>query len=181
MWLPYPNQGFARETILPANPNEVASLQIPAGKLRALPQSSRGGAWEGKRRGICPPPGRTRRMVQSRYSHCCLDGAFWQLCKQPQGGLERVSAPAFDKSDTAVEITTLKLVTGFKGAICRKVIILLLVLGFSLPSQIRRQNSLLFSGVYFLPSASLPVSPLISPSAFEPIHFPSVACPLEEL
>ena len=144
------------------DPNEVASLQIPVGRLRALPQSSRGEAWEGKRRIICPQPGRVCKMVKKGCSHRCLEGTLWQLCNQPWGGLERVSAPAFDKFDATVETTIENLLTGFKRVICKKVIILLLVLGFSVPLQSRRKNSLLLSGVYFLPPVSLPVSTHLS-------------------
>lgn len=80
-----------------------------------------------------------------------------------------------------MEIIMVKLLTGFKGIICKKVIILLLVLGFSLPLQIEKKSILLFSSVYFLIPASLPVLPVIPPSTSEPTHFQSVACPLEEL
>jgi len=58
------------------DPNEVASLQIPVGRLRALPQSSRGEAWEGKRRIICPQPGRVCKMVKKGCSHRCLEGTL---------------------------------------------------------------------------------------------------------
>lgn len=69
----------------------------------------------------------------------CRAGTCIALCMvQPLGGLERASALIVENlphSDAAVEITMEKLLTGFKGVICKKVIILLLVLGFSLVSK----------------------------------------------
>lgn len=133
MWLPYPSWGIAVEAILPVNPNETASLQIPEREKHIVSQSSRRDTLEGKCRSIYPKPGKAGRMLQSRHCHHRVEEAFWQFCKQPQGeGLKRVSAPAFDKSDAAVEITMVKLLTGFKAVICKTAISLLLVLGFSL-------------------------------------------------
>lgn len=99
----------------------------------------------------------------------------------PMRGTEEGFCTSIWESDAAVEITVVKLLTGFKAVICKKAISLLLVLGFSLLSQSRSKNILMFIGVYFLLPASLPVLSLNSPTASEPIYFASVvACPLEE-
>lgn len=98
----------------------------------------------------------------------------------PSRGTEEHFCINIWQSDAAVEITVVKLLTGFKAVICKKAISLLLVLAFSLLSQRRSKNSQMFIGVYFLLPVSLPVLPLNSSTASEPIHFASIdSCPLE--
>lgn len=162
--------------MLPASPDEGPSLPIPVGKLCALPQGSRRCVLEGKLSSIHLQPCGGCWGMQSRYSLPSLQGAapgrtgevfytgswksaaLWFCCGNYYG---KVSAR-------------------FKGIICKKVTILLLILSFFLPSQRRRKNILLFSSVCVLLPASLTILSLTFPSVSEAILFPSAACLLEE-
>lgn len=110
--------------MLPANPNEGVSFLIPSAPRQQGMRSER----------------ETSKHSLAAFWEMLGDaGTCITLCKvQPLGGLERASALTVENlphSDAAVEITLEKLLTRFKEVICKKVIFLLLVLGFSLLSK----------------------------------------------
>lgn len=151
-------------------------LTNPSGKaVRSAPRQQES-ALEGKLSSIHLQPCGGCWGMQSRYSLPSLQGAapgrtgevfctgswksaaLWCCCGNYYG---KVSAR-------------------FKGIICKKVTIFLLILSFFLLRQRRRKNILLFSSVCVLLPASLTVLSLTFPSVSEAIRFPSAACPLEE-
>lgn len=129
-----------------------------------------------------PKAGQSRQdAAEQALPSLCGRRILTALQTVPGRGTEERFCTSIWQSAAAMEITVVKHLTGFKAVICKKAISLLLVLGFSLLSQNRSKNSLIFIGVYFLVPASLPVLPINSATASEPIHFASVvACSLEE-
>lgn len=157
MWLPCPSWGIAVETILPVNAIE-SFFANPREKEAhcALKQQERYLGRQGQEH--LPKAGQSRQDgAEQALPSPRGRSIFESSAGSPRERDWRDFCISICESDAAVEITVVKLLTGFKAVICKKAISLLQVLGFSILSQSRSKNSLMFIGVYFLLPASLPV------------------------